>query len=264
MNRIEQALSLLQEKKEKALITYMTAGLPDLEGTKKLVAAQQEAGVDVIELGIPFSDPVADGPVIQNASYKSICQGTSLKKVFEMMEQARGGGITVPVIFMMYYNQILRFGLSEFASGCQKAGVDGLVVPDLPLEEQGELRKAFMGREDTVLIQLVTPVSKKRIPEILKGARGFVYCVSSMGAAGQERAFHNEAQKYLGDVKKIADIPVMAECGIRIPKDIGPMRDIIDGVIVESQFLTFLEDHDYSAEAAGQYCMELKRGMREF
>lgn len=262
MNRIEQALSILKENKEKAFITYMTAGLPDLEGTKELIAAQQEAGVDVIELGIPFSDPVADGPVIQNASYQSICQGTSLKKVFELMKQVRSGGITLPVIFMMYYNQIIRFGIPEFVSECRKAGVDGLIVPDLPLEEQGDLKEALEGQEDTVLIQLVSPVSKNRIPAILKDARGFVYCVSSMGVTGQAGTFHKEVLQYLSEVKKIADIPVMMGFGIRTPKDIEPMRGIIDGAIVGSHFMTLLEENDYSAEAAKQYCSEFKREMR--
>lgn len=262
MNRIEQALSLLKEKKEKAFITYMTAGLPDMEGTKKLVLAQQEAGVDVIELGIPFSDPVADGPVIQNASYKSICQGTNLEKVFLAMRQMRESGVYVPIIFMMYYNTIQYYGISRFAKECKEAGVDGLIVPDLPFEEQKELKDALEEQDSAILIQLVSPVSGDRVSMILKGARGFVYCVSSMGVTGQSGEFHREVVRYLEEVKRLSDIPVMMGFGIRTPKDIEPMRKIIDGAIVGSHFMTLLEENDYSAEAAKKYCSDFKQKMK--
>ena len=125
MNRIEEKMALLQEKKEKAFITYMTAGLPDMEGTKALIKAQKEAGVDVIELGIPFSDSIADGPVIQDASYRSICLGTNITKVFRMMEEIRQEGVDLPIIFMMYYNTILHYGIQAFAAKCKETGVDG-------------------------------------------------------------------------------------------------------------------------------------------
>ena len=111
MNRIEEKLNQLKEKNQKAFITYTTAGLPDLEGTKKLIKAQEEAGVDLIELGVPFSDPVADGPVIQNASYQAICKGVTLKKVFHNVEQTREEGVQIPIIFMMYYNTVLHYGV---------------------------------------------------------------------------------------------------------------------------------------------------------
>ena len=126
MNRIEEKLNQLKEKNQKAFITYTTAGLPDLEGTKKLIKAQEEAGVDLIELGVPFSDPVADGPVIQNASYQAICKGVTLKKVFHTVEQMREEGVQIPIIFMMYYNTVLHYGVKEFVKKCNEAGVDGL------------------------------------------------------------------------------------------------------------------------------------------
>lgn len=258
MNRIEEKMALLKEKKEKAFITYMMAGLPDMKGTKELILAQEEAGTDVIELGIPFSDPVADGPVIQNASYKSICQGTNLKKVFLMMEEIRKEGVKIPIIFMMYYNTILHYGVMNFAEKCRKTGVDGLIVPDLPIEEQEELQEALLKEDATILIQLVSPVSKSRIPAILECARGFVYCVSSMGVTGQAGRFHKEVISYLKEVKEISKIPVMMGFDIRTPEDIEPMKDIIDGVIVENHFIRLLEENDYSVHAAKNYCMEFK------
>ena len=180
MNRIEAKMKALQEKGEKAFITYITAGLPDLEGTKKLLKAQEKAGLDVVELGIPFSDPVADGPVIQDASYKAICNGINLKKVFVTVEELRKEGSELPIVFMMYYNTILHYGVEAFVKKCNEVGVDGLIIPDLPLEEQEEIAKYLNQDETTILIQLVSPVSGDRIPKILDGAKGFVYCVSSM------------------------------------------------------------------------------------
>lgn len=259
MNRIEEKMAYLQEKKEKAFITYMTAGLPDMEGTKALVKAQAKAGVDIIELGIPFSDPIADGPVIQDASYRSICLGTNVAKVFAMMQELREEKLDLPVVFMLYYNTILHYGIKAFAAKCKEAGVDGLIVPDLPFEEQQELKEALAEQEGAILIQLVSPVSKERIPAILENARGFVYCVSAMGVTGQAGTFHKEVLAYLSEVKKISKIPVMMGFGIRMPEDIAPMKDIIDGAIVGTYFMELLEKNQYSVEAAKTYCSEFKQ-----
>ena len=202
MNRIEEKLAMLKEKNQKAFITYTTAGLPDLEGTKKLIRAQEEAGVDLIDLGVPFSDPVADGPVIQNASYQAICKGVTLKKVFHTVEQMRAEGI-----------------------------------------------------------QLVSPVSGKRIPKILEHARGFVYCVSSMGVTGQAASFHKEVISYLTQVKQVSKIPVMMGFGIREAQDVAPMKDIIDGAIVGSHFITLFEENNFSTIAAANYCNKFKQDL---
>lgn len=140
MNRIEKRMKELQKKNEKAFVTYMTAGLPDMEGTKALIKAQEEAGIDIIELGIPFSDPTADGPVIQDASYRSICKGTNLKGVFTVVEEVRKE-CDVPLVFMMYYNTILYYGVEAFARKCAEVGVDGLIIPDLPKEETVRIRR---------------------------------------------------------------------------------------------------------------------------
>lgn len=259
-NRIERKMQQLKEKKEKAFITYMTAGLPDMEGCKALIRAQEEAGTDLLELGIPFSDPVADGPVIQSASYKSIQQGTSLNKVFRLMKEIRQEGVQVPIIFMMYYNTVFHHGVEKFVEDCAECGVDGLIIPDLPLEEQNEIRKALAqeGENAPLLIQLVSPVSAGRIPKILDGARGFVYCVSGMGVTGQSGNFHREIISYLSDVKTQSKIPVMMGFGIRNAHDVAPMKDIIDGAIVGSHFINLMEENHYAPEAAKAYCQRFK------
>lgn len=257
MNRIEERLSQLQEKGEKAFITYMTAGLPDMEGMKELLKAQEEAGTDIVELGIPFSDPVADGPVIQDASYRSILQGTNLKKTFEAVKEVREE-CQIPIVFMMYYNTILHYGVKEFVEKCEEVGVDGLIVPDLPFEEQKEI-KAFMTSEGApILIQLVSPVSKQRVPMILENARGFVYCVSSMGVTGQEGEFYDSIREYLNEVKAQSDIPVMMGFGIQTAKDVEFVKESIDGCIVGTHFIEVLEEAKYDLDAAKKYIREFK------
>ena len=260
-NRIEDRLKALQEKNEKALITYMTAGLPDMEGTKAIIKAQEEAGTDIVELGIPFSDPIADGSVIQAASYESIQKGTNLRKVFAMVEELRKE-CQLPLVFMMYYNTVLHYGLKEFAEKCAQCGVDGLIIPDLPFEEQGELQNALDGVVNApILLQLVSPVSKDRIATILQNARGFVYCVSSMGVTGQEADFHKNVKAYLEEVKAVSNIPVMMGFGIRSAVDVEPVKECIDGAIVGSHFITMMKENEYNQNVIKEYIREFKKNM---
>ena len=257
MNRIEKRMSQLQSNNEKAFITYITAGLPDMETTGRIIRAQ-EGFTDVIELGIPFSDPTADGPVIQQASYEAILNGASLRKTFDLMTGLRQEGCEQAIVFMMYYNTILNYGVEEFVKKCRETGVDGLIVPDLPVEEQDVLKNALKGNDETILIELVSPISRERIPEILKGARGFVYCVSSMGVTGQAADFHKEVVSYLSRVKELSEIPVMMGFGIREASDVAPMKDIIDGCIVGSHFINIMRENDFKPEAAREYVQRFK------
>lgn len=261
MNRIEAAMQKLKQEQKKAFITYITAGLPDLNGTKEIIRAQERGGCDVVELGIPFSDPAADGPVIQNASYRAICGGTNLRKIFKMMEELRSGGTETPVVFMMYYNTVLHYGVERFVKKCGEAGVDGLIIPDLPFEEQGELMSCLGETDQTILIQLVSPVSEKRLPMILENARGFVYCVSSMGVTGQNAEFHKEIKSYLNKVKQAAEIPVMMGFGIRLPEDVIPLKEVIDGAIVGTHFIELMEQSGFCPAEAERYCREFKEAL---
>ncbi len=260
-NRIEKRMRELQEKGQKAFITYMTAGLPDMEGTKALIRAEAEAGIDVVELGIPFSDPTADGPVIQDASYRSICKGTNVRKVFDAVEEVRRD-CEVPIVYMMYYNTVLHYGVNAFVKQCAAVGVDGLIIPDLPKEEQDELMEALSQVENApILIQLVAPVSEERIPMILENARGFVYCVSSMGVTGQAADFHKNVRAYLENVKAASKIPVMMGFGIRTPEDVEKLLDIIDGCIVGTHFIELMEKSGYNLETAKEYVKSFKEGL---
>ena len=261
-NRIETKLEQLKEKKEKAFITYLTAGLPDMEKTKAIIQAQESAGTDIVEIGVPFSDPIADGPVIQQASYESILGGTIIHKCFAAVEELRAEGCELPMIFMLYYNTVCHYGVESFVEKCRESGVDGLIIPDLPMEEQEELKGYLEGQDETILIQLVSPVSKQRVPEIVKDARGFIYCVSSMGVTGQSGSFHKEILNYLADVKEKSPIPVMMGFGITQAADIKLMKDSIDGAIVGSHFINLLRENNFAPEAAAEYCSTFKKEMR--
>ena len=256
-------MQLLHEKKEKAFVTYMTAGLPDADTTVELLKAQEEAGVDVVELGIPFSDPIADGPVIQQASYEAIQNGANLKNTFDIIKRARKEGCNVPVVFMIYYNAILRYGIERYVNDCVEAQVDGMIVPDLPKEEQKDLAGFMEGKEYPIIIQLVSPVSGERIPKIVKGARGFIYCVSTMGVTGQSGEFYDSINDYLKSVRNEADIPVMLGFGISHAKDVMPMKDYIDGAIVGSYFIKLLMENDYNLEKAKEYISTFRRELNE-
>ncbi|WP_099469849.1 tryptophan synthase subunit alpha [Konateibacter massiliensis] len=262
MNRIEQRLQELTQQNKKAFITYMTAGLPSLEGTKDIILAQDEAGTDIIELGIPFSDPVADGPIIQEASFESIQLGTNLSKVFTVVEQVREKS-QIPIVFMLYYNTVLYYGVENFVKKCKETGVDGFIIPDLPLEEQEEINEFLEGEDAPVLVQLVSPVSKQRIPLILSKARGFVYCVSAMGVTGHAATFHKDIQEYLAEVKRASNIPVMMGFGIRSAKDVEPMKDNIDGAIVGTHFIKLMKECNYDLDTIKDYCRTFKKKLNE-
>ncbi len=267
MNRIEKRMQELKERSEKAFITYMTYGLPDTENCMNVFKAKAEAGIDVIELGIPFSDPIADGPVIQDASFRAIQKGATLVKAFDAVGKVREEGAEVPVIFMLYYNTVMHYGVENFVKSCREKGVDGIIIPDLPKEEQETIAKALEGDDRTIMIQLVSPVSGDRIGDIVKDARGFIYCVSAMGVTGLSGAFYRSINDYLQSVKDAADIPVMMGFGIRTAEDVKPMKNIIDGAIVGSHFINLMEESGYDIEVAKEYVetfkKELNQGGRE-
>lgn len=262
MNRIDEKMRVLKDTDKKAFITYTTAGLPDMETTEKIMFAQEEAGIDVMEIGVPFSDPVADGPVIQDASYEAILNGTTLEKIFELMKNVRSKGLETPVVFMMYYNTVFHYGLEEFVKQCVACGVDGVIIPDLPYEEQSELQSYIEKTKDaTILLQLISPVSKERIPALVNNAKGFVYCISQMGVTGGTADFHKNIREYLTHVKGVSPVPVMMGFGIKTPKDIESVKDIIDGAIVGSHFIKLLRSSNYSMDAVKKYIREFKEQM---
>jgi tryptophan synthase alpha chain len=233
MSRIEKVF-----QSGKAFIPFITAGDPSLDITEQLVLKMAEAGADLVELGIPFSDPVAEGPVIQEADYRSLTAGTTTDQIFAMVGRIRRKN-DVPIAFMTYVNPIFTYGTERFIKKCSECGIDALIVPDVPLEEKNEL-KPYCDQYEITLISMIAPTSKERIRRITDEAEGFIYCVSSMGVTGERREIGNEAEQMIRLVKEVKDIPCVIGFGISTPEQAEKMASISDGVIVGSAIVKII------------------------
>jgi tryptophan synthase alpha chain len=216
----------------KAFIPFITGGDPDIETTEKLIFALAENGADLIEIGIPFSDPVAEGPIIQAADERALSGGCTVDKLFEMVSRI-SGKVSVPLLFMTYYNPVFAYGAERFCDNCKKSGIAGLIVPDLPFEECGEL-KVFTKKAGLQLISLIAPTSNDRTLKIAKEAEGFLYCVSSLGVTGVRDSLGNSAEGMIKTAKTVTKIPCAIGFGISNPEQAAAAAQIADGVIVGS------------------------------
>lgn len=246
MNRIDKKFIELKEINKKALITFVTAGHPSIKKTKELILIKEEAGADIIEVGIPFSDPLADGPIIQKASTMALKNGLKVKDVFKMIAEVRKES-DVPLLFLVYFNIIFNYGIESFVSECKKVGIDGLIVPDLPYEEETELTE-FLD-DSLCLIPLVSPISKDRIKKIVSNKKGFVYCITSLGTTGQEDGFHENTEEYLKEIRKITKLPLAIGFGIKSTKQVKPFLSSIDGYIIGSTIVQSIDDNQNDLEA---------------
>ncbi len=239
MNRIEKKFKELGDKK--ALITYITAGDPGLKKTEELIYAMENGGADLIELGIPYSDPIADGPVIQEADQRALDNGTRLSEIFEVVKNARKK-TEIPLVFLVYFNTILRQGIGNFIKKCEEAGLDGLIIPDLPLEERGEISE-FIGGSSVDLIPLVAPNSKERLGDIInRGGGGFVYCISSFGVTGVRDNFDVDLKGFLEEVGAVTDLPLAVGFGISSREHVEKIHRIADGAIVGSAIVKLVHE----------------------
>ncbi len=237
--RIEETFARLKENGSKALITFITAGDPDLPTTKKLILALEASGADIIELGIPFSDPMADGPTIQASSERAVKGGTHLSDVLALVREVRKE-TQIPVVLFGYYNPIFNFGLKKFASEASKAGADGVLIVDLPAEESEEL-KVELDRKGIDLIFLLTPTSTvDRIKLVAKKASGFIYFVSVTGVTGARKKVSGDVKKYVADVRKHTALPVGVGFGISNAAQAGAVCRYADGVIVGSAIVNII------------------------
>lgn len=261
MNRIEKALAELKDKNEKALITFVTAGDPDLETTEKLVLEMFDNGADIVEIGVPFSDPVAEGKVIQAASLRSLSNGTDLTKIFGTVENLRKK-TDKPLILMMYVNTIFRFGTERFFKLCREKGIDGVIVPDLPFEERDEIR-SFAEDNGIIPISLVAPTSHQRIESIASDAHGFLYCVSSTGVTGTRSKFSTNFDEFFGEIKKSCKVPAMVGFGISNPEQAAKMGSYCDGVIVGSAVVKIIAEYGRdSVKNVGEFVRSLKDALK--
>ena len=233
MSRITEVFS-----SGKAFIPFITAGDPSLDITEQLVYKMAAAGADLIELGIPFSDPVAEGPAIQEADYRALSGGTTTDRIFDMAERIRRK-CEVPIAFMTYANPVYTYGTERFLKNCEKTGIDALIVPDVPFEEREEL-KPYCDRYGITLISMIAPTSKERIHRIAAEAEGFLYCVSSMGVTGVRPEISSAAGEMIRLAKEAKDIPCAIGFGISIPEQAAEMARISDGVIVGSAIVEII------------------------
>jgi tryptophan synthase alpha chain len=265
-NRQHAISDQFQEVKKsggKALITYLSAGDPDLATSRKLVLALEQNGADIIELGIPYSDPVADGPVIQQASLRALKNGITIEAVFGLVASLRQE-TAIPLVLMVYYNSILQYGESKFLIQCSRVGVDGLIVPDLPLEESEELRlEAEKYKVDVIM--LVAPTTPlERIARIAEVSRGFLYCVAVTGVTGAQDKLDSGLQVFVEMVRSQTDLPLAIGFGISTPEQAAEAAQLADGVIVGSAIIKVVEQHlgeDSLVNKVGEFARSLKTGL---
>jgi len=264
VSRLDDTFSRLRAAGERALVGYFTAGDPSLETTRQLVGEAERQGADVIELGVPFSDPLADGPVIQRAAMRSLAAGTSLPRVLEMVARLRPE-VQLPLLLFTYYNPVLAFGLGGLARAAARAGVDGLMVPDLPVEECGPLA-AECEANKLDLVQFVAPTSTvTRMRRIARRSRGFIYLVSLTGVTGARQALPPELSAQVRELRRVTRKPICVGFGIGTPEQAAAVGALADGVIVGSAIVRCVEEHASSpalVAEVGKFIAALKAPLR--
>lgn len=250
MNKITQAF-----EGKKAFIAFVTGGDPDVETTEKLIFALEESGVDIIEIGIPFSDPVAEGIVIQQADERALANGCTVDKLFEMVKKIRGK-VKIPLLFMSYVNPIFVYGKERFMEKCRDCGIDGVIIPDLPFEEKDEI-SAERAKYGITQVFFIAPTSHERIETIAKDAEGFIYCVSSLGVTGMRSKISTNIAEMTARAKSVTQTPCAIGFGISNPEQAREMAAVSDGVIVGSAIVKLIAEH-------GRDCVEpVKRFAKE-
>ena len=232
MNRIDVRLNQVRQEGKKAFIPFITAGDPDLAATKKLVLAMAELGADVIELGIPFSDPMAEGPIIQAANERALRSDIDTDAIMDMVAELRRE-TQVPLVYLLYYNSILSYGREAFFRRCAECSADGVIIPDLPYEERDEVEE-YADRHGIYRISLVAPTSRERLEKIASSAKGFLYCVSSLGVTGVRDHFETNFQEFFGEIRRYCRVPMCVGFGISTPEQAAEVKAYCDGVIVGS------------------------------
>lgn len=245
----------------KAFIPFITCGDPDLNTTAKVIRAAVANGADLIELGIPFSDPTAEGPVIQGANLRALNGGITTDQIFDFVRELRQD-VNIPLVFMTYVNVIFSYGAERFISTCQEIGIDGLILPDLPFEEKEEFLP-LCRQYGVDLISMIAPTSENRIAMIAKEAEGFLYIVSSLGVTGTRSEIKTDLESIISVVRQNTQIPCAIGFGISTPEQAKKMAGISDGVIVGSAIIKWLEKYETNApEYIGSYVKSMKDAVR--
>ena len=242
---------------KKAFIPFITCGDPDLQTTAACVREAVRNGADLIELGIPFSDPTAEGPVISEANIRALQGGIKTKDVFELVRELRKD-VTVPMVFMTYANVVFSYGAEKFIGTCEEVGIDGIILPDLPFEEKDEFLP-FCKAHGVDLISLIAPTSKNRIEMIAKEADGFIYLVSSLGVTGERAKITTDLADIVSHIRSVTDVPVAIGFGISTPDQAKEMADLSDGAIVGSAIVKIIGKHGKDAPShVGEFVRSMK------
>jgi len=247
-------------KNGKAFIGFVTGGDPNIESSKEFIMQMVKAGADIVEIGIPFSDPIAEGPVIQEANNRALAAGTTVEKLFTLVADLRKE-TSIPLLFMTYVNPVFHYGYDAFFKRCKDVGLDGIIVPDLPFEEQPPVKEAA-SKHGIDLVSLIAPTSQARIKEIAKSACGFIYLVSSMGVTGMRSEITTDLAPITEAIKSVTSTPIAIGFGIHTPQQAAQMARIADGVIVGSALVKL--SAQYGAEAAPHiysYVKEMKEAV---
>ena len=257
MSRLE---SVFKQKNHKALIAYVTVGYPSIEATLKVVPLLAESGCDIVELGIPFSDPMADGATIQRASFKALENGVTTSLCLDIAKKL-SKKTPIPLVFMTYFNPIYQYGLEKFCHDCVASGIDGLIVPELPPEEGDELGN-LAGKSGVDLIYFLAPTSvEERIKMVANKARGFIYLVSIAGVTGARNELPPDLGKFISRVKQLAKQPVCVGFGISTPEQAARIAQTADGVIIGSKLIQLLETDDAAMTATQSFIRDTRKAL---
>lgn len=256
MSNIKQAFA-----NGKAFIAFITCGNPDLETTAALVREMVRSGADLIELGIPFSDPTAEGPVIQSANMRALAGGVTTDKIFEMVRELRRD-VTVPLVFMTYANAVVSYGAERFMSQCREIGIDGLILPDVPYEEKEEFQGTCR-KYGVDLVSFVAPTSEDRIARIARDSEGFLYVISSLGVTGTRKEITTDIASIIKLVRENTDTPCAVGFGISTPEQAARIAAVADGVIVGSAIVKLINQYGRdSVGPVGAYVKAMKDAIR--
>lgn len=257
-NRIDLKFKELKKTDKKALITFITAGDPDIDTSFKVVEKMIENGIDLLEIGIPFSDPLAEGPTIEKASYRALASNTTTDDVFSLVRRIREKH-ELPILLMLYVNLVYKYGIEKFMKKCRETGVDGLIIPDMPFEEVEEFR-IFAHKYELEIINLVAPTTKEeRLKKIVKGSEGFIYCVSSLGVTGERKNITTNLGEFYKRLSQATDLPLALGFGLSNREQIDGLEGDWDGYIVGSAIVNIIAKHGKDAPAhVGDFIKSLK------
>lgn len=257
MSRIHKAF-----ENGKAFIAFVTGGDPDLDTTKKLILEMQKQGADLIEVGIPFSDPIAEGPVIQEADMRALNGGCTTDKLFDALKEIKEE-VSVPLVFLTYINAVYKYGKKKFMDRCVECGIDGIIVPDCPYEEKGELLPECI-ETGVDFISLIAPTSHDRIKMIAKEAQGFIYCVSSLGVTGVRKNITTDLGAMTSLVREVTDIPCAVGFGVATPEQAAHVAKYSDGAIVGSAIVKIVAEYGRDCVPhVGEYVHAMKEAVRK-